>query len=208
MSGAAPGSPEADRGGGAGPEPGAWEAFRADVNRYFKYARAQGTWERLRIVTQTEGIWATGLYRFGRYLQEEAPTPLRLALKWPFALVRETIRLAIGITIAPSARIGPGLYIGHSGGIWIAPGSVIGRECNLSQGVTLGIGGTVRRGTPRLGDRVWVGPKATLSGPVQVGDGAVIGANSLVVSHVPERGVAVGVPARVIAFSGSGALIG
>jgi serine O-acetyltransferase len=89
----------------------------------------------------------------------------------------------------------------------VAPGTVIGRERNLAQGVTLGVGGTVRRGTPTLGDRVWVGPKTTLSGPLQVGNGAVIGANSLVVSNVPERGVAVGVLARVVALSGSAALI-
>jgi serine O-acetyltransferase len=206
VSGGAPSAPA--RLAGDGPEPGAWQCLREDVGRYFRYARAQGTWERIRIITQTEGIWAIAAYRAGRYLREEAPAPVRSALRLPFALVREGLRLAVGIYLDPSARIGPGLYIGHSGGIWVAPGSVIGRECNLSQGVVLGVGGTLRRGTPRLGDRVWVGPKATVTGPVQVGDGAVIGANSLVVSNVPERGVAVGVPARVVALSGSKALIG
>lgn len=189
-------------------EPPAWESFRADLDRYFRYARAASLWSRARIVARTEGIWALGVYRATRWLHREAPAPLRLALRLPLSAVRGALTMALGIHLDPAARIGPGLYIGHSGGIWVAPGAVIGRECNLAQGVTLGIGGTLRRGSPRLGDRVWVGPKATLSGPLVVGSHAVIGANSLVVSNVPERGVAVGVPARVVARSGSGALIG
>jgi serine O-acetyltransferase len=190
------------------PEPTAWQAFRADVQRYFRYARATTPWARARIVLQTEGIWAVAVYRATCYLRREAAAPVRLCLRWPMVLLGGAVRFALGIHLDPGARIGPGLYIGHSGGIWVAPGAVLGRDCNIAQGVTLGIGGTLRRGTPRLGDRVWVGPKATLSGPVQVGDGAVIGANSLVVSNVPERGVAIGVPARVVARTGSSALMG
>jgi serine O-acetyltransferase len=204
--GPAPGRPAADP--GADVERPAWESLRADVGRYFRYARAESLWARARIVALTEGIWATAIYRAGRWLLREAPVPVRFCLCVPLAAAREVMRLALGIHLDPASRIGPGLYIGHSGGVWVAPGAVIGRECNLSQGVTLGVGGTLRRGSPRLGDRVWVGPKATLSGPVRVGSGAVIGANSLVVSNVPERGVAIGVPARVVALSGSGALIG
>ncbi|BDG01074.1 serine O-acetyltransferase [Anaeromyxobacter oryzae] len=198
----------AARAPGTAPEPGAWESFRADLGRYFRYARAETLWERLRIAVHTEAVAALAVYRLGRWLRDEAPAPARLALKLPHSLAHEAVRVALGICLSPDARIGPGLYIGHSGGIWVAPGAVIGRDCNLSQGVTLGIGGTVRRGAPVLGDRVWIGPKATVSGPVKVGAGAVVGANSLVVTNVPEKGVAVGVPARVVALSGSGALIG
>jgi serine O-acetyltransferase len=192
----------------AAAEPGAWASLRADLGRYFRYARAETAWERLRVAVHTEAVAALAVYRLGRWLREEAPAPARAALKLPHSIAHEAVRLALGICLSPEARIGPGLYIGHSGGIWVAPGTVIGSHCNLSQGVTLGVGGTVRRGAPSLGDRVWVGPKATVSGPVKVGSGAVVGANSLVVSNVPEKGVAVGVPARVVAYSGSGALMG
>jgi serine O-acetyltransferase len=189
-------------------EPSPWGAFRADLERYFRYAQATTPWARARTALLAEGVWATAFYRFSHWARGRAPSPVRLCLHWPLTLAGGALRLAVGIQLSPWARIGPGLYIGHSGGIWVAPGTVMGRECNLSQGVTLGIGGTMRRGAPRLGDRVWVGPKATVSGPVHVGDGAVIGANSLVVSNVPERGVAIGVPARVVARTGSLALIG
>ncbi len=192
----------------AAPPPGAWASLRADLGRYFRYARAETLWQRVRIAVHTEAIAALAVYRLGRWLRDEAPPPARVALKVPHSLAHEVVRVALGICLSPDARIGPGLYIGHSGGIWVAPGAVIGRNCNLSQGVTLGIGGTVRRGAPVLGDRVWIGPKATVSGPVRIGAGAVVGANSLVVTNVPEKGVAVGVPARVVALSGSGALIG
>jgi serine O-acetyltransferase len=198
------------RAGVAGPDPErpAWESFRADAGRYLKYAGATTLRQKARILLHTEGVWASAVYRMDRWLIREAPPLARTLLKLPVGVLRGITKLAVGIYLDPLCRIGPGLYIGHSGSIWVAPGAVIGRECNLSQGVTLGLGGTLRRGAPRLGDRVWVGPKATVSGPVVVGAGAVIGANSLVVSNVPERGVAVGVPARVVALSGSAALIG
>jgi serine O-acetyltransferase len=187
--------------------PGAWRAFQADLARYFRYGNAETRWQRLRIVLHTEAIPALAVYRFGRWLREEAPARLRPFLQIPHSIAYEAVRHAFGICLAPHARIGPGLYIGHSGGIWVGGDAVIGAECNLSQGVTIGVGGTARRGTPVVGDRVWIGPKATVVGPIEVGDGAVIGANSLVVSNVPQNGVAVGVPARVVALSGSGALI-
>ena len=60
---------------------------------------------------------------------------------------------------------------------------------------------------PRLGERVWVGPNAVISGPVRVGSGAVVAANTLVVANVPENAVVIGVPARVLSYSGSGNLI-
>lgn len=186
----------------------AWESFVADVRRYLRYAGAKTFRERARIILHTEGVWASAVYRTDRWLLRQAPPLARRLLRWPVGVWRGVSKLALGIYIDPQARIGPGLYIGHSGGIWVAPGAVLGRECNLSQGVTLGLGGSVRRGAPQLHDRVWIGPHATLSGPVVVGRKAVIGANSLVVSNVPERGVAVGVPARVVAFSGSDPLIG
>ncbi|WP_242394252.1 serine O-acetyltransferase [Anaeromyxobacter oryzisoli] len=192
----------------ANPATGAWASFRADLGRYFRYARAETFWARLRIAVHTEALAALAVYRFGRWLQDEAPALVRVAMKLPHSLAHETVRVVLGICLSPGARIAPGLYIGHSGGIWVAPDAVIGRDCNLSQGVTLGAGGTVRRGAPVLGERVWIGPKATVIGPVKVGAGAVVGANSLVVTNVPEQGVAVGVPARIVALSGSGALIG
>jgi serine O-acetyltransferase len=185
------------------------ERFRADLARYFAYYdNPKSRLKRFKIVTKTEGIWAIALFRFGQYLQLEAGPVTRFLFKIPYELTAKLMRFTVGIHIFPRTRVGPGLYIGHYGGIWITVLATIGANCNIGQGVTIG---TARRGItkgPELGDRVWVGPNATISGQVKVGSGAVVGANTLVVSDVPENAVVVGVPARILSYTGSDNLIG
>jgi serine O-acetyltransferase len=155
----------------------------------------------------TEAIWSITMYRFGQYLAEEAPAALRLPLSPIYKLILKVVQLVTGIHLDPPTEAGPGLYIGHYGGIWISPAAVLGSNCNISQGVTIGRAGRAAKAAPRLGDRVWVGPNATISGPVRVGSGAVVAANTLVVAHVPENAVVIGVPSRVLSYSGSANLI-
>jgi serine O-acetyltransferase len=95
------------------------------------------------------------------------------------------------------AEIGPGLLIAHCGGITLHPDVVIGRHCDLAHHVTIGTRGVGSKGTPRLGDNVYVGTNAVLIGPIVVGDHARIGANSLVMSDVPEGATVIGVPAQI-----------
>jgi serine O-acetyltransferase len=119
-------------------------------------------------------------------------------------VVNRLVEVWSGIGIAPQTRVGPGLYIGHFGGVIISGDVVIGANCNLSQGVTLGVGGRgASRGCPVLGDRVYVGPGAKVFGPISIGDDAAIGANAVVTGDVPPGAVVAGVPARVLNYSGS-----
>jgi serine O-acetyltransferase len=140
------------------------------------------------------------------WLRRECPRRCRcLRLLWRpwFTFVRLLgTRLGLG-------QIGPGLFIGHYGGIWINENARLGAFCHVSQGVVIGAAGEARgeQFAPVLGDRVWVGPHAVISGAVRVGDGCVIGANALVVTDVPDKGVVLGAPARLISYSGSGHLI-
>jgi serine O-acetyltransferase len=109
-----------------------------------------------------------------------------------------------GIWIAPQATIGPGLYVGHFGGVIVSGDAVLGSNVNLSQGVTIGVAGRgERRGTPVLGDRVYVAPGAKLIGPITVGNDVAVGANAVVTRDVADRAVVDGVPARVISERGS-----
>lgn len=187
----------------------AHERWRADRARYYVYLpKPESRLRRLKTLLFTEALWSIGLYRFGQFLLEEAPRPLRWMLVPPFNLAQLVLGLVTGIHLFPQTQAGAGLYVGHYGGIWISPLAVLGERCSLSQGVTLGIGGRNRRGAPRLGDRVWIGPNATISGPVRVGSGAVVAANSLVVAHVPDNAVVIGVPARVLSYTGSAHLLG
>jgi serine O-acetyltransferase len=120
------------------------------------------------------------------------------------ALWKRHLSLKFGITVPQQVRVGPGLYIGHFGGIVVHPDAVIGRDCNISQGVTIGqTNRGARQGVPRLGDRVYIGPGAKLVGDIRIGSDAAIGANAVVTRDVPERGVVAGVPAAVISTDGS-----
>ena len=91
--------------------------------------------------------------------------------------------------------IGAGLELPHPNGIVIHHEAKIGPNCRLFQQVTIGTGPTP--GLPQIGARVWVGAGAKILGGVIIGDDAVIGANAVVITDVPEGSVAAGIPAVV-----------
>lgn len=186
---------------------GAFARLKADLDRYFvNGGKRLPLADCAKLAFDMEGPAALTVFRLGQYLRDEAPALVRMLTKVPYALLLRGMHLGLGIHLYPDARIGGGLYIGHSGGIWISPHAIIGEHCNINHEVTIGVAGPAARG-PVLGDRVWVGPNATITGPVKVGSGAVIGANSLVASDVPEDGVVLGVPAKLISRSGSARLL-
>jgi serine O-acetyltransferase len=152
----------------------------------------------LRALAETQGVWATTVYRFGQWSNEAAPKPLRPALKAAYLVAFKAIEMTTGICLPSRARIGGGLYIGHFGGIIIHPDVVMGEGCSISQGVTIGVLGGDRPGVPRLGNRVYVGAGAKILGDVTIGDGATIGANAVVLHDVPAGATAVGIPARIV----------
>lgn len=179
------------------------DAWPADLARY-----VSPRWSPLRRwkrVIQTKEIWIIYLFRLGGWVYFEAPRPFRPLLKLFWKPWNDWVETLLDTHIGLKARIGPGLYIGHSGGIWINPNATLGAHCNIAQGVVIGAAGTSR--APSLGDRVWVGPHAVITGPVKVGNEAVIGANSLVVLDVPDKASVIGVPAKVIGYPGSARLV-
>jgi serine O-acetyltransferase len=98
-----------------------------------------------------------------------------------------------------NCQIGGGLLLPHPHGIVVHSAAIIGPNCLIFQGATLG---TVDgHGPPRIGGHVDVGAGAQILGAVTVGDHVKIGANAVVLRDVPAHGVAVGVPARVILAS-------
>jgi serine O-acetyltransferase len=109
-----------------------------------------------------------------------------------------------GIGIPFLTEIGPGFYIGHFGGIFIYPDCKIGKNCNLSQEVTIGNAPRGQnKGYPTIGDDVYIGPGAKIIGCVKVGNRVAIGANCVVTKDVPDDAVVVGVPGKIISFEGS-----
>lgn len=116
-------------------------------------------------------------------------------------LISHIGRFLTGIEIHPGAEIGEGLFIDHGMGVVIGETAVIGDDCHLFQGVTLG--GTSQKRVkrhPTLGNGVVVGAGASLIGAITIGDNARIGAGSVVVTNVPANATVVGVPGQVVAY--------
>jgi serine O-acetyltransferase len=181
---------------------GGWRGYRADLGRYRAYQQGQSV---LSLMLMNQGLWALLQYRFARGVYEsDAPSALKKPLLVLCVLWQKLIEVLTGIELPYRARIAPGLYIGHFGAIIIHPDVVIGAGCNLSQGVTLGISGRGnRRGVPTLGERVYVGANAVIAGPVNIGDDALIAANTLITRDVAPRSVMLGNPAQLTSFGGS-----
>jgi serine O-acetyltransferase len=112
-------------------------------------------------------------------------------------------RAITGVEIHPAAKIGGEFFIDHGSGVVIGETAAIGERVTLYQGVTLG-GTGFQRGKrhPTLGDNVTVGSGAKLLGPITVGDGAKIGANTVVVEDVPPSSTVVGNPGHPVRVEG------
>ena len=104
-----------------------------------------------------------------------------------------------GIEIHPGAQIGKGLFIDHGNGVIIGETTIIGDNCTLYQGVTLGGTGKEQgKRHPTLGNNVMVSAGAKVLGSFKIGDNSKIGAGSVVLEEVPPNSTVVGVPGRVV----------
>ena len=169
------------------------EGFSADVARY--RARGYGG----RSLWLNPAVWSIGCYRLGNWLHVARPFVLiRIPLKLVSFVANKWCEIFMEMCIDPQASIGPGLYIGHIGGVHINPQAVLGRNCDVAHRVTIGTSAMGRQGAPILGDDVYVGTGATLVGKIKVGNGAKIAANTLVVSNIPAGATVMGVPGRII----------
>lgn len=117
--------------------------------------------------------------------------------------ISQRSRKRTGIEIHPGATIGKRLVIDHGMGIVIGETTIIGDDCLLYQGVTLGGSGKEKgKRHPTLGNNVLVGAGAKVLGSFTVGDNARIAANAVVLNEIPENATAVGVPARIVRVKG------
>jgi serine O-acetyltransferase len=156
---------------------------------------AVSTWE---VIATYPGFHARQLHRLAHTLHSHG-------LRLPARLIAHLGRAITGIEIHPAAQIGEGLFIDHGMGVVIGETAVIGDSCHLYQGVTLGGTSTKRaKRHPTLGAGVVVGAGAKVIGAVNVGDGAKIGAGSVVVTNVPPNATVVGVPGHIVAYADPG----
>lgn len=124
-------------------------------------------------------------------------------LKFIARMISQWGRWATGVEIHPGAQIGRGLLIDHGMGVVIGETTIIGNDCTIYQGVTLGGTGKEKgKRHPTIGNNVMIGSGAKILGPFKVGDHAKIAAGAVVLSEVPEDCTAVGIPARVVRRAG------
>jgi len=135
------------------------------------------------------GFHAVVVYRFGHWalgLPALARIPLGVLYQFLYLLVR----ICWGIEVPRAAHIGAGLYIGHFGGIAVSRRAVIGRNCALSQQVTIGADGYGERfGAPVIGDDVYLAPGARVFGRIRIGNNVKIGPNAVVGEDIADDAV-------------------
>ncbi len=150
---------------------------------------ARSTWE---VLTCYPGFHALTLHRFSHWLWSAR-------LRWLARFTSHLGRWLTGIEIHPGATIGRRVFIDHGMGVVIGETAVIGDDCTLYHGVTLG-GTSWSKGKrhPTLLRGVVIGAGAKVLGPVTLGEGAKVGSNAVVVRDVPPGATAVGIPARIV----------
>jgi serine O-acetyltransferase len=161
---------------------------------YKKHEKYGGNF--MTIVFFTQGFWASFQYRVAHAVYK-IPIPILKQLLQLFCLVWQKVNEIItGISIPGSAQIGHSFYIGHFGGIILNAKTIIGNNCNISQGVTIGVSGQgENRGVPKLGNNVYIGANVVIAGNIFIEDDVLIGACSLVNTNVTANSVMLGVPA-------------
>ncbi len=114
-------------------------------------------------------------------------------------IVLRHYQIKYGFQIYPETRIGEGFYLGHWGSLVINPKTVIGKNCNIAQGVTIGQQNRGKNeGSPIIGDEVWIGTNAVIVGAITIGNNVLIVPNSYVNFDVPPNSVVIGNPAKII----------
>ncbi len=164
--------------------------IREDIHCVFERdPAARNTFE---IILTYPGVHAVIMHRFSHWLWRK---------NWALVarIISNISRFMTGIEIHPGAQIGCRFFIDHGMGVVIGETAVIGDDCTIYHGVTLG-GTSWNKGKrhPTLGANVVVGAGAKVLGPIMIGAGARIGSNAVVVKEVPENVSVVGIPGRLI----------
>lgn len=138
------------------------------------------------------------LYRLINKLSRKNP------LSFPLKIWYKNLQVKYGYQIPHACKIGSGLFLGHYGNIVINQHVIIGSNCNIAQGVTLGNASRgERKGYPIVGDRVWIGANAVVVGKIKIGNDVLIAPLSYVNFDIPDNAVVVGNPASIVNYKGS-----
>jgi serine O-acetyltransferase len=170
--------------------------FAADIARY----KAKGNHGR--DLWLDPGVWTIAVYRLRNWVYvANPPWVVGAPVKIFCFLANKFFEIFMANLISAQAPIGEGLYLGHAGGVIVSQYAVIGKNCDISPRVTIGVSAMGREGAPTIGDDVYLGTGATLVGKIRIGNRAKVAANTLVIDDVPDGATVMGVPGRVFIAS-------
>ncbi|ARS36169.1 serine O-acetyltransferase [Pontibacter actiniarum] len=168
--------------------------LKCDSHRYIK----KGENKSLRKVLGGPGVRFMYLFRMCNIYG--ALHPLGVIARFFF----RRMQVKYGFQIPHTCKIGSGLFLGHYGSIVINQHAVLGENCNVAQGVTVGhVSRGAKKGSPIIGNRVWIGANAVVVGNVKIGNDVLIAPLSFVNFDVPDHAVVVGNPAKIVSMKGS-----
>jgi len=165
------------------------DIIKADL---FRYGGLKG------IKGYVKGMFIPG-FRFMFFLRKAAMYRKYSPLGVFFRLLVRRYTFKYGYQISVNTKIGAGFYIGHFGNVVINNRTIIGKNCNISQGVTIGQAYRGKlSGTPIIGDKVWIGANAVLVGNIIIGSNVLIAPGSYVNFDVPADSIVIGNRCRII----------
>ena len=148
----------------------------------------------LQIILLYPGFKAMFYFRIASFFYK------KLKLKFIGLLIMYLVRKKTGIEIHPNASIGKRLFIDHGMGVVIGESAIIGDDCTIYQGVTLGTTGNIKKFKrhPTIGNNVIIGAHALILGDIYIGDNSIVGAGTVVLNCVKQNSVVVGIKGKII----------
>ncbi len=169
---------------------GIFRQIKEEVNLVFE--RDPAARSRAQVLLLYPGVRAIINYRIAHKLYNHK---LYFLADW----ISKRTRRKTGIEIHPAAQIGHGVFIDHGMGVVIGETAIVGDNCTIYQGVTLGGTGKDKgKRHPTIGNNVTIGSGAKVLGPFSVGDNSKIAANAVVLNEIPPNSTCVGVPAHIV----------
>ncbi len=169
--------------------------IQADLNRYSDISENRAYWK---AILFHPGARFMMVYRKCKFYKKSHP--LGIIFRIWFKLITSRFN----VEIPHSSNLGKGLYFGHFMNIVINQNVVIGENCNIMQGVTIGHESRGnRKGSPKIGDRVLFGPNSVIVGNIKIGSDVLIAPLSFVNFDVPDFSVVMGNPGKIVSNKGS-----
>jgi serine O-acetyltransferase len=162
-----------------------FDNIRADLRTY------SGDWSR-------QGFWAMVVYRFGRWRYTLKIPVVRKCFSFLYKFMYKVVQVLTGIELPCEVPVGKNFRIDHFGYVVVSGFAKFGDGCVLRSGVVVGLQRTEDPGAPTIGNNVDIGTGAKVLGKITIGNDVLIGANSVVITDVPDNSIAVGIPARII----------